>query len=79
MITVQVIDPDYDDDLDRSIKDVAVKKLNQESLQFNIKFSDPQSISQNIIEPDLLDFDIKLPQLFVDAETLQPLNESKKR
>ena len=45
-------------------------------MSLTISFNDPGAISSDIAEPDLLMVKFLLPGLFIDAQTLNPLDKS---
>ena len=69
-IKFEVRDADEDESLDKSISDVTLDKVTDKTLDFSVNFKDPKSITTNILEPDVLEIYLLLPQLIVDAENL---------
>ena len=66
---------DEDRDLDKSIEDVTLDRFEEQTMEMSLKFSEPKSITRNIAEPDILEIFIKMPQLFVDAETFEYIED----
>ena len=71
---MKVTDDDPDDDLDKSISKYELKELTESLMEIHVSFNDHSAISENISEPDLLEVEFLLPGLFLDAETLLPLD-----
>ena len=61
-------------DDDKSIADVSLLRSSDTSIAMQIAFSEASSISSDISEPDELRVEFSLPQLFLDAETGEPLS-----
>ena len=64
---------DEDRGIDKSIADVTLDRFDTQTMEMSLKFSEPRSITRNVAEPDILEISIKMPQLFVDAETFDYL------
>ena len=67
-----------DEDLNKSIKRLSLLKTTKRTLEIEAEFSDPTAITNNILEPDILDLTIILSQVFTDAQTLEELDEGQK-
>ena len=68
VLSVSVRDNFEDEDLDKYIQGMDLIKVTDRTLEIDVLFSDPSAISQNILEPDILELKIVLPQVIVDAE-----------
>lgn len=71
MVTLEI--EDQDSDLDKSIASVEIVELESTYVALQINFGDTMAISQSLIEPDTLIATIEKPEIFIDAETGQPL------
>ena len=76
VISVSVRDNFEDEDLDKYIQGMDLIKVTDRTLEIDVIFSDPSSITQNILDPDTLVLTIVLPDVFVDAETYGQLQEA---
>ena len=76
VFSVSVRDNFEDEDLDKYIQGMDLIKVTDRTLEIDVLFSDPSAITQNILEPDLLELKIALPQVIVDAETYEQLQET---
>ena len=74
MIRVSVVDDDDTDDTDKSIAGIELDKADEYSLKMRVAFSDTDAITQDVKEPDVLQVEVLKPGLFIDAETLEPMD-----
>lgn len=51
-------------------------RTNENKIKISIDFSDPEAISNEISEPDILIVKFKDPAIFVDEETGLPLSDT---
>ena len=71
---MSVIDDGQADELDKGVSGITLTDASQEHLKIKVQFSDTESITSDITDPDLLQIKILKPGLFVDAETLEPID-----
>ena len=67
-----------DEDLNKSIERLSLVKTTKRTLEIEAEFSDPTAITNNILEPDILDLTIIMSQVFMDAQTLEELDEGQR-
>ena len=65
-----------DESLDKSVKSLELLSLEEQSLELQVIFNDPNSISTEISHPDFLEITILTPSFFIDAATGEPLDEN---
>ena len=56
-----------DDGLNKSIEKLSLLRTTKRTVEIETNFSDPAAITSNILEPDILDLTVILPQVFTDA------------
>ena len=49
-------------------------RIGNESLTFKVQFSDLNAISQDLLDPDILDIEFLAPQIIIDAITYEALS-----
>ena len=67
------VDTSFDDNLNREITSYYLEKISNDTLTIGIDFSDPNSISSYITDPDTLKIEIVQPDLFIGSESGIPL------
>lgn len=60
-------------DLDTAINSFSLDSIQANGLSLTVDFSSPRHITKNVIEPDLLEVVVKLPDLFIDKQTGETL------
>ena len=65
-----------DDSGDKGISGLTLDEITDQSLKMSVKFKDTEAISSDITEPDILEFRLLQPGLFIDEETLEPIDIS---
>ena len=71
MLSVEVKDTGDENDHLKSISNITLLNLEPKKLEIQIDFDNPQAISEEILYPDVLQVEFKLPMLITDAETLE--------
>ena len=69
VIKISVKDADEDDTFDKQICGSKLTKFDPLMLTIEVSFCNPKDITSDILEPDVMEITIALPQLFIDAET----------
>ena len=64
-----------DEGLNKSVKSLELLSVEDQSIEVQVIFSDPNSISTDIKDPDFLEITITTPNFFIDAATGEPLDE----
>ena len=64
---------DQDTELDKNIASVEIIEIGTTYFIVHVEFADTTAITSQLLEPDTLIVTIDMPELFVDAETGQPL------
>ena len=59
--------------LNKTISALKLKSFDSSSLTCQLVFDNPSHITPDISEPDILDIEILMPELVIDAETLEHL------
>ena len=76
VIQLKVRDNPDDDELNKGIEGFTMlDQFVDTELNLNLIFSDTDAITTMIREPDILDVEIIMPQVFIDAENLEPLDK----
>ena len=65
-----------DDSSDKGISGLSLDEITDQSLKMSVTFKDHEAISSDITEPDILEFRLLQPGLFIDEETLEPIDIS---
>ena len=60
-----------DDSSDKGISGLTLDEITDQSLKMSVIFKDHEAISSDITEPDILEFRLLQPGLFIDEETLE--------
>ena len=55
---------------------MTLDEISDDSLKLTVKFKNTDSITSDITEPDILQFKILQPGLFIDEETLESMETS---
>lgn len=79
LITVEVKDAAVDDDVfDKRIRNVTISDVQDFYIRMKVEFWVAADISTDAVEPDELKISFEVTELFIDAETLEPLNLDEK-
>ena len=71
---MSVVDDGQEDDRDTSIAALTLEDVDEQSIKMSIQFRDTGAITKDISEPDVLEIRLLDPNLFVDAETFEPID-----
>ena len=69
----EIVDANYDEELNKQIASVTLDEINENILASTITFESPSDISVDISEPDVLFFYIERADLILDSGTKEPL------
>ena len=70
VVSFAIRDANFQDEYtDKSINSFSLMQIGNDTLTFSVQFSDPNSISQDLLDPDILDIEFLLPQIIIDAIT----------
>ena len=80
VVRIRIVDDGGDaEGADKSISSIKLDEADEYSLKMRVEFSDTDAITTDISDPDVLRIELLKPGLFVDAETLEPIDSTSRK